>query len=219
MNLSLLRLGAVVGLSIGALALPIGASAGGTAADTNIYRSSGQVAQLSFDIPDPSNPCIDTSGFVFGGNFTNSSPGNPTTTSPFGGVWVATADNCSWTLLSSASYKGPLPAGAFQIDKSLTAASLVATLSGWDQNGNPVPIDVNVAWAGIGSVTSSKQSSHYQQPGLNLITRSAGDFRTASTSGSISVAGANLVVSGTGSLESDSSFLVSVCQSTATFCK
>jgi len=219
MKVSLLRLGAVVGLSIGALALPIGASAAGSVADPSIYRSSGQVAQLFFDIPDASNPCIDTSGFVYGGNFTNSSPGTPTSTGPFGLVWVATADNCSWTLLSSASYKGPLPAGSFQIDKSLTAASLVATLSGQDQNGNPVPIDVNVAWTGIGSVSSSKQSSHYQQPGLNLITRSAGDFRSASTSGSISLAGANLVVSGPGSLESDSSFLVSVCQSSTTFCK
>lgn len=218
MKTSLLRLGAVVGLTIGALALPIGASAGGTA-DPSIYRSSGQVAQLSFDIPDPNNHCIDTSGFVYGGNFTNSSPGTPTTSDPFGGVWVATVDNCSWTLLSSASYKGPLPAGAFQIDKSLTAASLVATLSGWDQNGSPAPINVNVAWTGIGSVSSSKQSFHYQAPGLNVISRSAGDFRSASTSGSISAAGANLVVSGLGSLESDRSFQLFVCHSAATFCK
>jgi hypothetical protein len=219
MKTFLLRLGAVVGLSIGALALPIGASAGGTAVDPSIYRSSGQVAQLYFGILDPSNPCISTSGFVYGGNFTNSSPGSTTTSEPFGLVRVDTVDNCAWTLLSSASYKGPLPAGAFQIDKSLTAASLAATLSGSDQNGSPVSIGVNLAWTGIGSVSSSKQSFHYQAPGLNMVSRSAGDFRSATTSGSISAAGANLVVSGLGSLESDRSFQVFICHPAAPFCK
>jgi hypothetical protein len=219
MKTSLLRLAAVVGLSIGTVAIPTAAFAAGAAVDPSIYRSSGDVAQLSFYIPDPINPCIETSGFVYGGNFTNSGSGSPITSEPFGGVWVATVDNCASTLLSIAAYKGPLPAGAFRIDKNLTAASLVATLSGSDQNGNQVPIDVNVMWTGIGSLSSSKQSFHYRAPGLNVVSRSAGDFRAATTSGSIGVASDNLIVSGQGSLESDRSFQIYVCHSTATFCK
>jgi hypothetical protein len=218
MKLSLPRLAAVAGLTIGALAFPIAASASG-AVDPSIYRSSGQMAQLSFDIPDPVNPCLDTSGFLFAGNFTNATPGSPATSEMFGGVFVVRTDNCAGTFLSGVFYKGLLPAGAFQIDKNLTSASLVTTVTARDEGGNPVPVTLNVAWNGTGALTSGTWSSHYQRPGVNIVTHSSGDSRDAGATGTLAVGSNSLAIATTGSLQSNRSFDLFLCHSPLTGCK
>jgi hypothetical protein len=218
MKTSLLRLATAVGLSIGALALPTTALAAGPV-DPSIFRSSGQNAQATFDLPDPNNPCLDTSGFVFGGNFTSTSPGSPSTMETYGGAFVVTSDNCAGTLVSAVSYKGVLSPGAFQIDKTLTSASLQATAMGWDQNGNQVPLTINVTWTGSGALTTGTYSSHYQRPGVNIVTRSSGESRDATANGTVAVAGSTLTFAGAGSLQSSSGFELLICHSASTGCK
>jgi hypothetical protein len=214
----LLRLAAVVGLSIGALALPTSALAAGSV-EPSIFMSSGQLAQANFDIPDPSNPCLDTSGFVFGGNFTSSSPGSPSTMDTVGGVVIVTSDNCAGTFISGVFSKWLLPAGAFQIDNTLTSASLDATVEGFDQNGNPVPVAINLTWTGSGALTSGTQTSHFERAGVNIVTHSSGESRDAGMNGTLTVAGASLTVAGAGSLQSSSSFDLFICRSPSTGCK
>ena len=215
MKTSWLRLAAVVGLSIGALAIPIGASAGGGIdSGTSVYRSSGQVAQLYFDVPDPANPCLDTNGFVFGGNFKNTSPGAPSSADSVGGVFVYRSDNCAGTS-SGVFYKGSLPAGALQIEKTLSSASLSTTVSGRDENGNDVPITIDLAWTATGPLSTEDSSFHYRQPGVNVVTRSSGDTRQAQANGTLTVGDDALAISSQGSLQSDRNFYVSVCYSSS----
>jgi len=218
MKSSWLRLVVVAALSIGALAVSTaGAAASGV--DPSINRSSGQTAQVSFQITDPGNACLVTSGFVFGGNFQNSSPGTPTTQEMFGGVVVVRNDICVGTFLSGVFYKGPIPAGAFQIDKSLTTASLVATVVATDDNRNAVPVSLDIVWAGTGLLTSGEFSKHIQSPGLNIVVHSSGDSRDAQAAGTVVVGGDSLAIQAPGSLQSNRSFELFVCHSPLTGCK
>jgi hypothetical protein len=218
MKTSWLRLVVVAGLSIGALAVST-AGAAASSVDPSIFRGSGQMAQVSFDIPDSANPCLDTSGFVFGGNFKNSSPGTPAPPEMVGGIVVVRNDVCAGTFISGVFYKGPLPAGAFQIDKTLTSASLVATVVAMDDNRNPVPVSVNIVWVGTGVLTSSDFSKHIQSPGLNIVIHASGDSRDAQAAGAVVVGGSSLAVQAPGSLQSDRSFELFVCHSPLTGCK
>lgn len=218
MKTSLLRLAAIVGISIGAFALPTTVLAAGPV-DPSIFRSSGQSAEAQFDIPDPTNPCLDTSGFLLGGNFTSSSPGSPSTMDTVGAIVIGTSDNCTGTFISGVFAKGPLPAGAFQIDKTLTSASINTTVTGFDQNRNPVPVTINVTWTGSGAVTSGTQISHFQRPGVNVVMHSSGDFRSAGMNGTVTVAGSSLTLAGAGSLQSSSSFDLFICHTPSTGCK
>jgi hypothetical protein len=218
MKTSWLRYALVLGLSMGALAVPTGALAAGTI-DPSIYMGSSQLGQASFDIPDPNNPCLDTSGFLFGANSVNSTPGSPSTVDTVVGVFVTTSDNCAGTTVSGLYYKGQLTSGTFQIDKTLTSASLHTTLTASDWNGNSVPVTVDVTWSGSGALTSGGWSSHFHRPGITIVTRSSGDSRGATATGAITVAGTSLTVSGPGSLQSDSSFNLFVCHPLSSGCK
>jgi hypothetical protein len=207
-----------VGLSIGALALPTTALAAGPV-DPSIFRSSGQLAQANFDLPDPVNPCLDTSGFVFGGNFATTTPGSPSAMDTVGGVFVVTYDSCTGTVVSAVSFKGALASGAFQIDRTLTSASLHATATGWDQNGNQVPVAIDVTWTGSGVLTSGTSSYHFQMPGVNIVTHSSGQSRDAGATGTLAVAGSTVTFAGGGSLQSNSSFDLFICHSPSSGCK
>jgi hypothetical protein len=203
---------------IGALAVPTRALAAG-AVDPNIFMGSSRLAEVNFDIPDPNNPCLDTSGFIFGTNAVNSSPGTPATTFSVGGAFIATSDNCAGTMISGVFYKGLLSPGAFQLDTSLTSASLQTTATGFDQNGNPVSLAIDVTWTGSGALTSGKTSSHFRAPGITIVGHSSGESRPATASGTVTVAGSTVTVAGAGDLQSNSSFNLFICRSPSTGCK
>jgi hypothetical protein len=186
-RLSMVAICATVITLLVVFALPSGAS-------TTVLqaRLKGAAAAAQFESVDGSG-CIVTDVFVQGQQVKQSK-----NSGVLGGatafVSVSEFDQCTFLDLVEAAGQASLPAGAFQIDSKLTAASLVASVDVTDLfTSNTFTVDLNVAWTASGAATTTK--SHFQQKsgGFTIIENNHDSSVDATANGTITQGGATLV--------------------------
>ena len=170
------------------LALPCRSAA--APGQTSHFKFKGPTANAFFDSVDVTG-CVETQAFVQGVNTRIKTVGPPGTT-PSAFVLLEQVDNCSFTILLSATGFTDLPPGAFQIKKNLTTATLNTSIDVFDVVSNSTfPVDISVSWTGTGTVTVSKIRNMFTAPGFRENFMSTGASRAATASGSVTALGTN----------------------------
>lgn len=218
MNLSLLRLCAVIGLSIGALALPTTAFAGGGPTCVG-PGPSGQVmschftgldAQASFQANSADGTETSVSIFATDGRSLDAGTGPSSVASSVDisiNKWMSDPSNPKGgTELVSLFGEVSNPSG-LQINPSLESASLTSVqvlVSGFDENGTVAntPVTLNVSWTGTGAVIRSSGSFTYRSGGFVYAERFRGDVRSATPTGS-AIEGSSDLLAGLSPLYAD----------------
>lgn len=153
------------------------------------FRFMGLTADTFFD---NFEGCVETSAEVepMNGRIKTAGGGPEATSSVFVGIFQF--DNCSGAVLLSAFGSADLPAGAFQIDKKLTSATLSTSLDVFDfVSSTSFPVDVTMSWTAVGPPTMSMSHSVFKAPGLLSISTFHGTSRAATASGSVTALGTN----------------------------
>jgi hypothetical protein len=154
------------------------------------FKFMGLTADAVFDSFDASG-CIDTFVFVTGTNGRILMPGGPQVTSS-AAVSISQFDFCTSTDLLEAFGFISLPAGAFQIDKKLTSATLNTTVAVTDFISSATfNVDLSISWTGSGGLTVSKNHNLLRQAGLMINETFSGSFRQGTASGSVTGNGTN----------------------------
>jgi len=170
-----------------AAALAVVASASPVHAATVTFHASfkGQYVDTGFWSSDPSG-CVVTNVFIRaldGESKTDS--GGPEANS-FASVQVSRFDQCTSRLLSAVSGHAELVEGDFRVDQVLKAATLETTLELSDHvSGTSFPVDIAVAWTGVGDTYTGKSRSQFRSPGFNYISRISGSTRDATAMGTV----------------------------------
>jgi hypothetical protein len=140
---------------------------------TTVFRFNALTAIAAFD---STSGCIETFADVDG---TQSNLG------PEADVLIAQFDNCTGTLLLEAVGSTLNP--NFQVAKSLTSASLSATISVFDfVSGNTFNVSVNMAWTSTSTIMNEVQTFHIHTKGFTENFHLNATFRDASASGTVS---------------------------------
>jgi hypothetical protein len=199
MKTSLLRLGAVIGLSIGALALPTTAFAGGggglcsgspTGGQVMSCHFSGLFAQAGFQSGSLATTETDVSIGAMDGRGLQAASGGPVQESDvYVSISKLQADPTSpkgITVVAELWGDVPVTSG-LTIDKSLGSASVTVDIpvSGFDENGpvNGRVITVSASWTGTGAITRSSGMYRYHSGGFLYQERFASSDRAASVTG------------------------------------
>lgn len=136
--------------------------------------------------------CVETSAFVQAFNNRLKMVGGRPETTPSAFVSLFQFDNCSFTVLLSASGFADLPAGAFQMKQNLDSATLNASVDVFDSVSNTTfPVDISVSWTGSGALTVSRFHNIFRTPGFRENFASTGVSRAAAASGSVTALGTN----------------------------
>jgi len=175
-----------------ALALPSPSRA--ASAQTVHMQFKGLVADADFDTLDPSG-CIETMVTLIAVNGSIKQDGGPIASS---GVFmfISQANNCTETQLILADESVPLSLGALNIDSSLKAAILKATVDVTDLVSNAsLPIAISLTWTGSGQLANFEDHSNFRQPafGFKSTVRNSGNFRPATATGSITLNDEDLI--------------------------
>jgi hypothetical protein len=179
------RIVVVLAFLVAALTIPATASA-----SKEGFQFKGESASAQFALPDPSDPCIQTSTFVSAteGRLKEGS-GKPEAVSTVF-VDVFRYNSCTNETLVGAFGSTTLSAEAFQVNKELSAATLNATVEVCDFSaGNCFPVAINLSWAGTGEIVRNKSVSHSNSGGCKFFSRFLGDFRPAVATGSVTALG------------------------------
>jgi len=128
----------------------------------------GLTANASFDTLD-STGCIDTSAFVSATNGTtkmNNVPGSPEASST-ASVGISQFNFCTGDDLFEAFASPILAPGAFQINKTLTSATLNTSTDMTDSiSGNTFTVQISISWAAIpGATPTAFRFTFLQRPG------------------------------------------------------
>lgn len=202
MKTSLLRLVAVVGLSIGALALPTTALAGGgggglcsgpgPSGQVMNCHFSGLFAEAGYQTGSWDTGETFVSIYAMDGRALDAGTGAP--------VEQASASIFISKLPAATPYTKPIPTvelwgyvpltTGFSIDKSLGAASLSSIsipVYGYDENGpvNGQVVTVNVSWTATGTATRSNFDYSYRSGGFLYKERFTSVVRSASAASSV----------------------------------
>lgn len=160
--------------------LPRSASAGDN------FKFSGNSADAFFSMTDNSG-CVVTFVGVFANQGKFQSPPGPGSTSSFADMFIDQFDFCTETSLLSAFGSISLDNGAFEIDRSLTSATLNATIPVFDFiSGTEFNVSVDLVWTGIGELSRGTFHSHFKSPGCIINERFNGSFRSGEASGTVS---------------------------------
>jgi hypothetical protein len=161
-----------------------------SAAMTSHFKFTGLSATASFDSFDVTG-CVETSVFLQAFNNRIRTVGRPeTTASVF--VSMFQADNCTSTILVSASGFAELPAGALQIKRNLNSATLNTSVDVFDfVSSTTFTVDLSMTWTATGAVTVSKFHSIFRAPGFMDNFMFTGESRPAAASGSTTGLGMN----------------------------
>jgi hypothetical protein len=155
----------------------------GTAQASEVLRFSGTSAEAFFSSTDPSG-CIRTFVFVAANDENRQSPPDPGTASSHGAVLINQFDNCTGTLLVSATGGAELADPDFQVNEPLTSATLNTTIELFDfVSSSPFNVDVGMTWTGTGDVNREIVNNHFELPGLIVNTQFIGAHRPAVASG------------------------------------
>jgi hypothetical protein len=156
----------------------------------------------SFDV----TGCIETAASVQAvqGDI-KTQPGGPEASS-MAFVSIFQADNCNNTLLIGAFGSADLSAGAFQIDKKLTAATLTMSVQVSDVvSGTTFTADVTMTWAETGEAPSVlKDHFIFRAPGFRVNSTFSETSRPATASGTVTALGTNFTPSPAVSADLDS---------------
>src|SRR5262249_11854988 len=155
------------------------------------FKFMGLTSDAAFVSSDASG-CIETFVFVTATNGRFLVPGGPQATSRVS-VSISQFDFCTFTDLLEAFGFANLPAGAFQIDKKLTSATLNASLTVTDflTNAN-FAVDLSMNWTGSAGLSVSKDQNLIREPGLKINATFSGTTRQGTASGSVTANGTNL---------------------------
>ena len=157
-------------------------------AQTVHFRLKGLTASAFFD---SSEGCVQTSASVQATSNRIKMTGRPETT-PSAFVSLFQFDNCSFTVLLSAFGSADLPAGALEINRNLSAATLNTSVDVLDFVSNTAfPVDISLNWSGTGPLTVSRTHNIVRAPGFRENFTVSGASRPATASGSVSALGMN----------------------------
>ena len=159
------------------------------------FKFSGRSANAFFFSTD--GVCVDTFVGVFANKGKFQSPPGPGSASTFADIFIDQIDYCAGTQFTVAGGTS-LDNGAFQIDRSLTTASLNATIPVFDQFGNVFDVSVDLVWEGTGDLSRGTSHSHFKSPGCVINQRFSGSFRAAKASGTVSIEATNFTPNPTG---------------------
>jgi hypothetical protein len=158
------------------------------AAQVTIFRmkTKSNVVMAFFQSLDATE-CIQTSVSVTGGNFIilQTPPGGPQPVASIG-VEVSQLDECTGAQLLDAF--GVASSFTLQIAPDLSAATLTASqvhLVDIITQGNQFDVDINLTWIGVGSVTRSATSTHFNQDGMVMNTVFVGFIHDAPATGTV----------------------------------
>jgi hypothetical protein len=171
------------------LALPCRSAA--APAQTIHFRFQGLSADAFFDSFDVTG-CVETDAGVSAvdGRIKMMGGGPEVTSSAF--VFISQYDNCSQTVLLNAFGSATLPAGAFQIDKKLTSATLHTSVDVFDSvSGTTFPTDISLSWTGTGPISAEHNHFIFRTPGFRENETFSGKFNPATASGSVTAGGTN----------------------------
>ena len=200
MKASLLRLAAVVGLSIGALALPTTAFAGGGGGSLCGPGGSGQVmnchfsglfAQAEYRAVSSDNIYTDVAiGAMNGRSLEAGSVPPDNQSSAYISISKVTSDpaNPYGKPIVLVSLWGSIPlTSGLSMDKNLSTARLESVqipVSGFDGNGavDSRIVTVNATWTGIGDISHSTFTYSFRSGGYMYRERSKSAFRNAAVS-------------------------------------
>jgi hypothetical protein len=210
-----LRLASALTLGAAALALPHTAFAD-SSSPASVFQFSGDSAIAQFQSFDPNNSCAETDAYIVAGDMTDKSMAN--SGSQWALIFVEQTADC-WNTVSGLVYKGSLPAGALQIDRTLSSGSLNASLMGQDLQANPEPVSISMTWAGSGALSRQTMESQFHSPGFTAVSRYSSLSRQATASGTVSGGTASFVLStDNANLNHQTQGSVTVCNSSS-FCK
>jgi len=151
-------------------------------------RFSGRFADAFFFSTD--GVCVETYVNVFANRGKFQSPPGPGSTSTFAAVSVYQIDSCSGNLFSA--YGEAFLGDGFQIDRSLTSATLNVTIPVFDDvSQNWFDADVNLVWTGTGDLSRGTFHSHSKSPGCVINQRWSGYSRPAQAFGAVSIGSTN----------------------------
>jgi hypothetical protein len=172
-----------------AIAIPSRAASG----QTVHMQFKGLTAEADFDTLDPSG-CIETMVSLIAVNGSIKQDGGPVASSGMF-MFISQANNCTQTQLILADEGVPLSPGALNIDSSLKAATLKATVNVTDLVSNTsLPVAISLTWTGSGQLANFEDHSNFRQPafGFKSTIRDSGTFRPATATGSITLNDADL---------------------------
>ena len=161
-----------------------GGGGGGCVSSTTpvcTFHGNGADAFFSSSSPDG---CVQTNGSLFAAENVTHSPPGPGVSGTTALVFISQFNVCIGTDLLEAS--GFASGVNFQFSR-LDSASLNAAIPATDNlTGNPLTVNVNLTWQGIGGTSTSMDNNHFFSPGFIEITHFVGSSRAAIVTGSIS---------------------------------
>ena len=175
----------VLGLMLAAAVTPAAAKT-----ETFHFSFKGQFAEAIFSTFDETG-CIETFAYVAAQEGKVKVDGGPTADS-FAIVNLFQFNHCTVEVLLDAFGFVNLAPDEFVIDKKLNQATLTTTIV-VDEfvSGTTFPVDVNVAWTGVGETSTVKDHFQVKEPGFKLNARFMGTFRQAQASGTVTALGIN----------------------------
>ncbi|MCO6450197.1 MAG: hypothetical protein J5I90_05355 [Caldilineales bacterium] len=157
-------------------------------AGSNVIHFRGRYAEALFSGVS-TDGCVFTDALVFAGTNVQKSPPNPPADITELNVLVLQNDTCAGHLAFYSGYT-ELPDSAFQIDKKLTYAMLGASITIFDEFGNPMPVELSLSWDPTGPLVRSHNSGFtHELHGCSLNSHWNGTNRTATVSGSFDAGG------------------------------
>jgi hypothetical protein len=142
---------------------------------TTVFRFQSQSAFAGFDSFSPDG-CIETFVEV---------DGTQSSTGPEADVFIGQFNNCTGTLLLSASGSASNP--TFQVSNKLDSASLSATIPVFDYvSGSTFNVSVSTTWTATGPLAREIGSMHFQTKNFIENFHFNDTFRDASASGTVS---------------------------------
>lgn len=180
-------------LSLGVLALAPASLASAGNDKVTVVNERGPLANAWFSSTDPSG-CIQTDTFVSAQRSTYQQPPDRKSTTGIGAVSIFQYDTCTgMSLLNAVGQTDALSATDLVISNQLDRASLHATIAATNlDTGEPLTIDVNMAWVGTSVINRDHSNTNDQYPGgCHVLNRWKGSGRDAAASGSVSVGSTN----------------------------
>jgi hypothetical protein len=162
------------------------------AAKTETFHFSfkGQFAEAIFSTFDETG-CIETFAYVAAQEGKVKVDGGPAVDS-FALVNLIQFNHCEGEFLLDALGFGTQAPDEFIIDKKLNQATLTTTIVVFEfVTGTTFPVDVNVAWTGVGETSTVKDHFQIKEPGFKLNSHFMGTFRQAQASGTVTGMGIN----------------------------
>jgi len=149
-----------------------------------VLKTTDRASRAFFQSFDASTGCIETDVFLVTGFVKQSSPPDPSTSTPLTTVVISVGDNCQGVSLMSA--QGATDAFDYTSSNDLQSSHLSGNVPMVDfQSGRTFSVALNIDWAGDGPLVRDVSHFHQKTDGFIVNAISVSTFRTAVATGTI----------------------------------